>query len=57
MAPGSTLVLQERSVLQQLGEVYYQVRDIFSVQYGTVQTAVEGTGLPSLGKRLASLFV
>ena len=50
MAPGSTLVLQERSVLQQLGEVYYQVRDIFSVQYGTVQTAVEGTEFAIAGE-------
>jgi len=43
LSPGSDLELQERSVIQRLGEVYYQVRDIFSVQYGTVQTAVEGT--------------
>jgi hypothetical protein len=41
--PGSDITLRERSVLQALGEVYYQVRDVFSVRYGTVQTAVEGT--------------
>jgi len=50
MSPGSTLVLEERSVLQQLGEVYYQVRDVFSVQYGTVQTAVEGTEFAIAGQ-------
>jgi hypothetical protein len=43
VSPGGDITLQERSVIQQLGEVYYQVRDIFTVQYGTVQTAVEGT--------------
>jgi len=43
ISPGSDLVLEERTVIQKLGEVYYQVRDVFSVQYGTVQTAVEGT--------------
>ena len=47
---GTTLVLEERSVLQQLGEVYYQVRDVFSVQYGTVQTAVEGTEFAIAGE-------
>ncbi len=40
---GSEIVLRERSVLQKLGEVYYQVRGLFTVDYGTVQTAVEGT--------------
>jgi hypothetical protein len=43
LSSGGDITLQERSVIQQLGEVYYQVRDIFTVQYGTVQTAVEGT--------------
>ncbi len=32
-----------RSVQQHLGEVYYRVREAFTVQYGTVETAVEGT--------------
>lgn len=50
LAPGSSLVLEERSVLQQVGEVYYQVRDIFSVKYGTVQTAVEGTEFAVAGE-------
>ncbi len=50
MSPGTTLVLEERSVLQQLGEAYYQVRDMFSVQYGTVQTAVEGTEFAITGE-------
>ena len=50
MSAGTTLVLEERSVLQQLGEVYYQVRDVFSVQYGTVQTAVEGTEFAIAGE-------
>jgi len=40
---GGDITLRERSVLQSLGEVYYQVRDLFTVDYGTVQTAVEGT--------------
>jgi len=43
ISPASELVVAERSVIQRLGEAYYQVRDVFSVQYGTVQTAVEGT--------------
>ncbi len=43
VSPGGDVVLEERTVIQKLGEVYYQVRDVFSVQYGTVQTAVEGT--------------
>ena len=43
VAPGGDITIKERSILQQLGEVYYQVRDVFSVDYGTVQTAVEGT--------------
>lgn len=41
--PGTDMVVRERSVLQQMGSIYYQVRDAFTVQYGTVQTAVEGT--------------
>ncbi len=43
VSEGSDLTLGERSVIQRLGEVYYQVRDVFRVDYGTVQTAVEGT--------------
>lgn len=43
VSAGSEITLRERSVLQSLGEVYYQVRDMFTVDYGTVQTAVEGT--------------
>ena len=43
LTAGADITLKERSVLQSLGEVYYQVRDVFTVQYGTVQTAVEGT--------------
>ena len=43
VSAGSEITLRERSVLQTLGEVYYQVRDLFTVDYGTVQTAVEGT--------------
>jgi hypothetical protein len=43
VAPGGDITIKERSILQQMGEVYYQVRDVFSVDYGTVQTAVEGT--------------
>jgi len=43
VSPGGDITIKERSILQQMGEVYYQVRDVFSVDYGTVQTAVEGT--------------
>jgi len=43
ISEGADLTLGERSVIQRLGEVYYQVRDVFKVDYGTVQTAVEGT--------------
>ncbi len=43
ISEGADLTLGERTVIQRLGEVYYQVRDVFRVDYGTVQTAVEGT--------------
>jgi hypothetical protein len=43
LSEGADITLAERSVLQRMGEVYYQVRDAFRVDYGTVQTAVEGT--------------
>ena len=43
VAPHSDVELRPRSTLQRLGEVYYSVRDVFTVQYGTVQTSVEGT--------------
>jgi len=43
VSEGADLTLKERSVIQRLGEVYYQVRGLFRVDYGTVQTAVEGT--------------
>lgn len=33
----------ERSITQSLGEVYYRVREAFRVEYGTVETTVEGT--------------
>lgn len=33
----------ERSITQTLGEVYYRVREAFRVEYGTVETTVEGT--------------
>lgn len=32
-----------RTVIQHVGEVYYSVREAFTVEYGTVETAVEGT--------------
>ncbi len=40
---GSELVLEERGVLQQLGDVYYRVRGAFSTTYATVEATVEGT--------------
>jgi|GEM_PF-1202078 len=43
ISEGADLTLGDRGVMQRLGEVYYQVRDVFRVDYGTVQTAVEGT--------------
>ncbi len=44
LSEGTTLVLaEERGVLQELGEVYYRLRDRFRVEYGTVDTVVEGT--------------
>ena len=33
----------DRSITQTLGEVYYRVREAFKVEYGTVETTVEGT--------------
>ncbi len=43
VAEHSDVEVGERSVLQRLGEAYYRVRGAFSVSYGSVQTAVEGT--------------
>ena len=44
LTDGSRIELAEdRTVLQSLGEVYYQLRDVFRVQTGTVETVVEGT--------------
>lgn len=39
----SEVELHDRSVLQRLGDVYYRVKGAFQVEYGTVQTSVEGT--------------
>jgi hypothetical protein len=44
VSENSLIRLNERSVLQLLGEVYYRLRGNFSVEYGTVETTVEGTG-------------
>ena len=35
--------VRSRSAIQRLGDVYYHVLSAFTVQFGTVQTAVEGT--------------
>ncbi|MFM2244612.1 MAG: hypothetical protein RL071_686 [Pseudomonadota bacterium] len=43
LSEGSSLVLGERGVLDQLGEVYYRLRGAFRVEYGVVDTVVEGT--------------
>ena len=40
---GSEVTLKERGALQQLGDIYYQLRGAFSVQYGHVEATVEGT--------------
>ncbi len=40
---GSEVTLKERGVLQTLGDVYYQLRGAFSVEYGHVEATVEGT--------------
>lgn len=39
----------ERSVIQEIGELYYQLRDAFSIQYGTVETMVDGTAFKVSG--------
>jgi hypothetical protein len=43
LEPDTALTLEEDSVLQDLGEIFYQVRGAFRVRYGTVEAAVEGT--------------
>jgi hypothetical protein len=40
---GADVVLEERGVLQQLGDALYHVRDAFRVRYGYVEAAVDGT--------------
>jgi len=40
---GASLTLGDRSVAQQLGELWYAVESVFSVQHGTTWTYVEGT--------------
>ena len=40
---GEVTLTAERSIVQSLGEVYYRVREAFRVEYGTVETTVEGT--------------
>jgi hypothetical protein len=50
LSEGTTITLDgERSLLQELGEVYYRMRSAFRVQYGTVETVVEGTRFVVLG--------
>lgn len=50
LTDGSRIELAEdRTVLQSLGEVYYQLRDVFRVQTGTVETVVEGTRFVVIG--------
>ena len=39
----------ERTISQSLGQVYYRLRDAFRVQYGTVETVVEGTRFVVIG--------
>ena len=44
LVEGTTVTLTaERSTLQEIGEVYYRLKNAFQVQYGTVDTVVEGT--------------
>jgi len=40
---GEVTLTAERSIVQSLGEVYYRVRDAFRVEYGSIETTVEGT--------------
>jgi hypothetical protein len=40
---GSEARIQDRGVLQTLGNLYYKVRGAFKVSYGTVEAVVEGT--------------
>ena len=39
----------ERSVMQQMGDLYFQLRNSFSIQYGTVETMVDGTAFTVKG--------
>lgn len=43
-----------RTVIQHVGEVYYSVREAFTVEYGTVETAVEGTRFLVVGTAVDS---
>ena len=48
---GTTIELTgERSLVQRLGEVYYRLKDTFTVRYGSVETVVEGTRFVVLGR-------
>ncbi len=51
LTEGTTLTLTgERTLLQELGEVYYRLRGAFRVEYGTVETVVEGTRFVVVGE-------
>lgn len=51
LTEGTTVTLTaERSLLQELGEVYYRLRGAFRVEYGTVETVVEGTRFVVVGE-------
>ncbi len=47
----------ERSIIQSLGEVYYRVREAFRVEYGTVETTVEGTRFLVAGDEAGAVAV
>lgn len=45
VAEGTDLVLEESSITQTLGQIYLQLRRVFTVRFGTVEATVEGTSL------------
>jgi len=47
----------ERSVVQELGDLYYRLRGSFSIQYGTVETMVDGTAFQVSGPNPVSVGV
>jgi len=50
LEPGAEIVLREPTFIEQLaGEVLYQVKGVFSVEYGVIHCTVEGTRFEIVG--------